>query len=246
MKLKIIILPLLTIVFWQLQLNAQTAQEIVNEMDEVATSAMDQMADLKITLIDKSGKESIRTATLKRKGNDKMLFRFTSPAAQAGISILSLPDEVMYLYLPAYAKERRINASTKGQKFAGTDFCYEDMEVATIGEKYTPKIIEENERTWKLEMTPKAEIRTVYSKLIIEVNKNNYYASGIEFFHKKSGLIIKKLTNHQIEKIDGHWIATKTEMIDLKSNHKTIMEMTSIKFNNGFANDEFSLRELKK
>ncbi|NOZ46277.1 MAG: outer membrane lipoprotein-sorting protein [Chlorobi bacterium] len=246
MKIRKFILPFVVAIFWQGQLNAQTAQQIVDKMDEVANEATDQKTELKIILIDKNGKESTRTATLKSKGDDRMLFRFTSPESQAGISILSLPNGVMYLYLPAYAKERRINASSKGQKFAGTDFCYEDMEVSTIGDKYDAKILSENAETWTLEMNPKPEEKTIYSKLNIIVNKSNYYPQSIEFFHKKTGLKSKKLSNTKIEKIDGHWVATEMEMVDLKSNHKTKMEIESIKFNNGFANDEFSLRELKK
>jgi len=56
------------------------------------------------------------------------MFRFTAPASQAGIAFLSLPNDVMYMYLPAFGKERRIASSAKNQNFAGTDFSYDDME----------------------------------------------------------------------------------------------------------------------
>ncbi|HCC70176.1 MAG TPA: hypothetical protein DEQ09_03365 [Bacteroidales bacterium] len=79
----------------------------------------------KIILIDKNGKEKIREATVQQKGNDKRMFSFTSPASQAGISVLSLPDDVMYLYLPAFGKERRIATSAKNHKMQMSDVKYD-------------------------------------------------------------------------------------------------------------------------
>ena len=65
------ILPFVVAIFWQGQLNAQTAQQIVDKMDKVANEATDQKTKLKIILIDKNGKESTRTATLKSKRSEE-------------------------------------------------------------------------------------------------------------------------------------------------------------------------------
>ncbi len=122
--------------------NAQDASTILKRMDDVMYSPKDMTGKNKIVLIDKAGKEEVREATIQQKGNDKRMFRFTAPASQAGISVLSLPNDVMYLYLPAFGKERRIATSAKNQNFAGTDFSYDDMESKPFSAKYTPKLIE--------------------------------------------------------------------------------------------------------
>ena len=111
-----------------INVNAQEAESILKQMDNVLFSAKDVTAKNKIILIDKAGKQEVREATLQQKGNDKRMLRFTSPASQAGIAFLSLPGDIMYLYLPAFGKERRISTSAKNQNFAGTDFSYDDME----------------------------------------------------------------------------------------------------------------------
>jgi hypothetical protein len=63
-----------------------------------------------------------------RKDRTNGCFALPSPASEAGIAFLSLPDDLMYLYMPAFGRERRIASHVKNQSFAGTDFSYEDME----------------------------------------------------------------------------------------------------------------------
>jgi len=106
--------------------SAQNANEVLQKVDEVLYSAKDQQNKVSIILIDKNGKESKREADVIQKGNDMRLFRFTVPSSQAGIAFLSLPNDIMYLYLPAFGKERRIASHVKNQNFAGTDFSYDD------------------------------------------------------------------------------------------------------------------------
>lgn len=91
-------------------------------------SPKDMMGKTKIVLIDKAGKEKTREANIIQKGTDNQIYRFTAPASQAGIAVLSLPNDVMCLYMLAFGKERRISSSVKSQKFAGTEFSYNDME----------------------------------------------------------------------------------------------------------------------
>jgi outer membrane lipoprotein-sorting protein len=107
---------------------SQDASTILKKMDELMFSPEDMTGEMRVIMIDKNGKQEIREATLQQKGTDMRIFRFIAPASQAGIAVLSLPDDIMYLYLPAYGRERRIASSAKNQNFAGTDFSYDDME----------------------------------------------------------------------------------------------------------------------
>ncbi len=77
--------------------SAQSANEVLQEVDKVLYSAKDQQNKVTIILNDKNGRESTRKADVIQKGNDMRLFRFTAPTAQAGIAFLSLPKDV-HLY----------------------------------------------------------------------------------------------------------------------------------------------------
>ncbi len=225
--------------------NAQDAGQILKGMDDVMYAPKDQDSKIKIVLIDKNEREKIREATVLQKGTDTRLFKFTAPAAQAGIAFLSLPNDVMYIYMPAFGKERRIASHVKNQKFAGTDFSYDDMEAKPYSDKYTPKILNTEGDAYVLELTPNPDIKTDYSKLIATINKSNYYPSKIEYYDKTSKKV-KELVNKQIEEVDGYWVSKDMTMTDLKKNHKTKMITTSVTYDNGFTDDEFTVRKLKQ
>ncbi|MCK7509027.1 MAG: outer membrane lipoprotein-sorting protein [Desulfobacterales bacterium] len=95
---------------------AQDANDILEKMDALMYSPKDMTVKIKIILIDKTEKKKYAKQLFSEK-ETITAFRFTSPASQAGIAVLSLPDDVMYLYLPAFGKERRIATSAKNREF---------------------------------------------------------------------------------------------------------------------------------
>jgi len=223
--------------------NAQDASTILKKMDDVMYSPKDMTGKNKIILIDKNGKEEIREASVQQKGNDKRIFRFTSPASQAGISVLSLPDDVMYLYLPAFGKERRIATSAKNQNFAGTDFSYDDMESVLFSVKYTPKLVKTESNVYVLELTPIGG-KSDYSKVMVQVNETDYYPELMEYYDKGNTKV--KEAKYIFKKIGNYWNVAEIEMSDLKKNHKTKMQMSDVKYDTGLTDDDFTIRKLKQ
>ena len=224
--------------------NAQDASTILTKMDDVMYSPKDMQGKTKIVLTDKNGKQKTREATILQKGTDKRIFRFTAPASQAGIAFLSLPNDVMYLYLPSFGKERRIASHVKNQKFAGTDFSYDDMEAKPYSEKYTPKLLETQDSTYVLELTPKPDIKSEYSKVIVKVHKTNYYPTYMEYFDKGNKKI--KVATYKFKKIGNYWNTKEIEMTDLKKKHKTKMLSSEVIYDQGLSDDEFTVRKLKQ
>lgn len=219
---------------------AQDPIAILKKLDNVLYSPKDMSGKNKIVLIDKNGKQEIREATIMQKGTDKRIFRFTAPASQAGIAVLSLPNDVMYLYMPAYAKERRISSSVKNQSFAGTDFSYEDMEAKTYSENYNAKYIKTEGTAFVLELTPKNN--SSYSKIIAKINNINYYPESTEFYDKGGNKV--KTATYTFKKIGTYWNPEKIEMTDLKKKHKTQMISSNIKYDQNLKDDEFTVRKL--
>ena len=241
-KIKSAVLTVLIIAGSLFTANAQDASPILKKMDDVMYSPKDMTGKNKIVLIDKNGKQETREATIQQKGNDKRIFRFTSPASQVGIAVLSLPNDIMYLFLPAFGKERRISTSVKSQNFAGTDFSYDDMEAKPYSEKYTPKLLKTEGNVFVLELTPKGQ--SDYSKIIVNVNKTNFYPESMEYYDKGNTKI--KEAKYTFKKVGNYWNASEIEMSDLKKNHKTKMQMSDVKYDQGLTDDDFSVRKLKK
>ena len=222
--------------------NAQDASELLKKLDQVIYAPKDQKVNIKIIIYDKNGKKKIRKSDSKQMGTDYRLMRFTEPASQRGIAFLSLPNNIMYIYLPAFKKERRIAGQIKTQNFAGTDFSYEDLEAKKFYEKYNPLSAKQNSDNYILELSPKDK-KSAYSKLKITMRKDNYYPLKIEYYNKK-GKLVKILKNKKIEKIGKYWIATNFVMENLMKKTKTEMIFENISFDNGFTKDDFSVRKL--
>ena len=242
-NIKLTIVSVLIFMGGMLNVNAQDANDILKKMDEVMYSAKDMTGKTKIVLIDKADKEKTREANIIQKGNDKRIFRFTEPASQAGIAFLSLPEDVMYLYMPAFGKERRISASIKTQNFAGTDFSYDDMESKLYSEKYTPKLLESEGDVYVLELTPISK-KSSYSKLIVKIHNTNYYPTLMEYYDKGNKKV--KIAVYNFVKIGNYWNAEEIFMTDLKKNHKTKMIMSDVVYDQGLSDDDFTVRKLKQ
>jgi len=240
MKTRIVIIIMAIMPFVVSVVNGQDAAAILKKMDDIMYSPRDMVARNRITLIDRNGREEVREALVMQKGNDKRLMRFTAPASQAGISVLSLPNDVMYLYLPAFGRERRIASSAKNQNFAGTDFSYEDMESVPFSQKYTPKLLREGPQVYVLELTPKG--RSEYSKLIVHINKTHFYPELMEFYNRGNNKI--KEARYVFKKVGNYFNASEIEMADLRRNHRTRMEMFDVKYDTGLTDDEFTVRKL--
>ncbi len=218
---------------------AQDAGTILKKMDDVLYAPKDMTGTNRIILIDRNGKEEVREATVKQKGSDKRIMRFTSPASQAGISVLALPDDVMYMYLPAFGKERRISSSVKNQNFAGTDFSYDDMESRPYSDKYTPEMAG-TEETYVLKLTPKE--RSEYSKLVAYINKENYYPERIEYYDRGNTKVKEAI--YTFKKVGDYWNPSEIVMKDLKKDHTTKMQTSNVEFDTGLSDDEFTVRKL--
>ena len=225
-----------------LSANAQDALTILKNMDKVLYGPKDMTGTNTIVLIDKNGKQEVREATVKQKGTDRRIMRFTSPASQAGIAVLALPDDVMYMYLPAFGKERRISSSVKNQNFAGTDFSYDDMEPKPYAEKYTPELTGTEGDTYVLELIPKG--RSDYSRLVVYINKTHYYPERMEYYDRGNTRI--KEATYVFKKVGEYWNPAEIEMKDLKKNHITKMRTSNVAYDTGLTDDDFTVRKLKQ
>ena len=225
-------------------LMAEEPLSILKKMDKVLYGPSDQVSTVQMILSDRSGNERTREANIWQKGTDMRLFRFTSPAAEAGIAFLSLPNDVMYIYMPAFGRERRIASHVKNQSFAGTDFTYEDLEAKEYAETYSPNLLEEKEDKYILELTPLPTYRSDYSKLIVAINKEHHYPETMEAYDRGNNKV--KSSVYTWKKKDGFWYSYEIHATNLKRNHSTRMIMTEVEFNSDIDEQIFTVRNLTR
>ncbi len=223
---------------------AQNAVTLLQKMDDMMAAPKDKQGIIEITLTNKSEKEKVREAVMMQKGKDKKLYRYTKPENQAGIATLSLPDDVMWLYMPAFGKPKKISLLAKSQSFTGTDFSYEDMDSKTYSERYDPTLLKsDNEALYVLELKPKSD-KSKYSKIVLFLNKKFFYPEKMDYYDKNDTHF--KTATYKYKKSGNYWYAEEVLMTDFKQDHSTLILMKDVKFDQGLTDEDFSVEKLKQ
>ena len=226
-----------------INVHSQSAADLLTGMDQLMSAPKDKEAIVKMVLKDRSGKEKVREAIMKQKGQYKKLYRYTFPEKQIGIATLSLPDDIIWLYMPAFNKAVKVTLLSKSQAFTGTDFSYEDMSGNSYSERFTPKILSAPEdNNYQLELMPKS-MKSRYSKIIVYLNKTHLYPIKMEYFDKNKSYF--KNAKYKYKKQGKYWYAEEVIMTDLKKEHSTEIILTEIKFDQGIDDNVFTVENLK-
>ncbi len=221
---------------------AQDAQKILSEMDNLMSAPQDRVATVEITIRNKKGNETVREASLMQKGANYRLYRYTKPENKAGIATLSHPDGKMWLYMPSFGKAVKITLLSKSQAFTGTDFSYEDMSGIPYSERFNASLESSDKpNNYLLNLLPKTK-ETEYSKIQIYINEENGYPIEMAFFDKK-GNNIKKADYSYVKK-GKYWYAEEVIMTDLRKDHSTKIIIKEVTFDIGLKDDDFTLEKL--
>ncbi|MDR8391465.1 outer membrane lipoprotein-sorting protein [Aliifodinibius sp. S!AR15-10] len=241
----ILSLNLLLIVFITLPAVGQSPDQILAKIDSVQNAFSDMSATEQMKLIDEENRVKKRVVEIKQKGKELRMVRFREPADVRGVGFLRLDSDRLYLYLPAFRKVRRIASLATNENFMGTDFTYEDMSQSVYADDYTARELSTQQGQYRLFLEPKPSADVNYHHLVILADTSNYVLRKVEFYDREEEKI-KELTIDNIEKIDGYWMGKTMRMVSLDENHKTVLELSDIQFDQGLSDSEFSDRSLKR
>lgn len=233
-----------------------SAKEIMRLVDRM-NSTDDSQREMKMTLINKKGKTREREVISYQKkideDNDKALVRFIAPGDVAGVGLLTIEhsdrEDDQWLYMPAQRKTRRISAADKSDSFMGTDFSYDDMSSMKLDE-YDYKILGreavDGVETIMIESIPNNEQRreeSGYSKSVSWVDPTRYVMVKGDFYNLK-GEHIKTLTLSEYKQHGEIWMPDRMEMVTLKRDHRTVLEFSNTRINQGLDDGMFTERTL--
>ncbi len=187
-------------------------------------------------------------------GDSKLLIRFLDPPEVRGVSFLSIgrpsknPDQ--WLYLPSMKRERRIASQDRDASFVGTDFNYEDMEEFDH-KKYSVKLLSEEtldgQTVYKIEARPlETAGKSLYEKKILFLRKDILYLVRSDSIQKGEAEPGKRLILSSIENVDGHWIARKLEMSNLRKGSRTTIFLKELNFDRPQPANRFTLQNLNR
>lgn len=176
-----------------------------------------------------------------KKGQDKMVALFLSPASEKGRASLRLGDN-MWLYIPNVGKPLRI---TSLQSVVGGVFNNSDILRLDYSAEYDVVKVDNKGDEYLLELKAKTT-SVAYDKLMMTVNKEILLPTTIECY-AVSGMLIKTLHYSKIKDF-GNGIS-RPSMLETDSplykGYKSVMIFAEVK-NREFADEVFTLNYMSK
>ncbi len=244
------LLPLLLLLPLTASLTAQSGRDIARMVHDLQEPE-DMVSDMTMTLISRTGSTRTLTVHSVRKGTDKQIIWFLSPADDRGVAFLKIEhedkDDEMRMWLPSFKRMRRISSSKKGENFMGSDLTYEDLTTRELDE-YTYRLegdeTSDGVKYWVLESTPKPELRSAYGRIVSWVRQSDAVIER-ENYYDRNGILLKERTM-EFQRVKGYTLPTRMFVRNVQKEHSTELTFENIAVDTGVKDGLFHERNLRR
>jgi len=232
-----------------------TADEILDEIEDSGLMGSGS-ATIELVTINARGQERVNRLAFYRQETPhgaNQLLEYLSPADVAGTKFLTVDEEsgetLMWLYLPALGRERRIAGSATQDNFMGTDFTYEEIgSIGAFSRDYEaerlPDETYEGRATYVLRLVP-TKPDNKYSAVKLWVWQEHYVPLRIEFYNRQ-GTLEKLLLNEDLRQDDqGRWQPHLITMRNENTGSRTIIRVLETS-SEPVPDEYFTLRYLRR
>ena len=237
-----------------------TAEEVARQSANRETGR-DSRAEMRMRLYDRRGRmrERVMTLLTRRSGGDgdRTLVRFDYPNDIRNTALLvwehPAEEDERFLYLPALGRVRRISGNEKQESFAGSDLSYEDIGGRELAD-YTYAFANEDalwtaadgsvHEAWLLESRT-TDPRADYPRSTSLIRKDTLMMVHAEMLNRRNERA-KIFDVTRVKRIDGIWTAVSLVVTNERDRTRTELDITSIRYNVGLTEEDFSRRALEQ
>jgi len=223
--------------------SALTGDEVLARMDKTINGFADQAMDVTFTIVDVDGSKKSYDITVRQKGDQKRLVRFTS-GEMKGMATLVEDRNRVYVYLPGFKKVRRVAAHNMNQSFAGSDLSNDDMASVSWTALWDATIEREDATAYHLACAPRPGANAPYAKARVTVARDSFQQIGIEYFDA-AGTLVRTWKMSGIREFHGVTRAALIVVTDVRTGHRTEMHVRDFRVNQGFQDSLFTVRQLE-
>lgn len=230
--------------------------QIATDADAYDQGFVDFTADMRMTLRNKKGQESVRQIRIRTlevgDDGDKSLSIFDEPADVKGTAMLTwshgLKPDDQWLYLPAIKRVKRISSRNKSGPFMGSEFAFEDLGSQEI-EKYSYKYLRDEPcgdmQCFVIERKPAYKF-SGYTRQEVWLDKEAYRMIKVNYFDRKNEPLKTLEAIDYQQFLDHYWRPGKMEMVNHQNGKSTTLEWENYQFKTGLTDRDFRSQTLKR
>ncbi len=233
-----------------------SASDVFDEVERRQNLVRTEAASIRMEIVDERGRTRTRALDVRTKvgGDDRLrsILVFTGPADIRGLGLLTIEakgGDDQKLYLPALGRVQRIAGSGRGERFAGSDFTYEDLGTRDP-DAYDVTLAETTPDAFVLDARP-TDGDSKYSRLLLTVDRARYVVLRAEHYDR-AGALVKVLTAGDFDEVaPGAWRAGTLTMETLPKNEgqagrRTVLTFTERDTGAALRDDLFTERQLQR
>ncbi|NNC85218.1 MAG: outer membrane lipoprotein-sorting protein [Bacteroidia bacterium] len=246
--MKKIIISLIIFFLCAASIKAQTATDIIRQVDEKARGES-SFAEISMEIIRPGWTREIKMKSW-ASGTENALILVTEPARDKGIVFLKR-DRELWNWQPSIDRVIKLPPSMMMQSWMGSDFTNDDLvKESSIIEDYTHSFLEEDEVNgkpcYKIQLIPKEDAPVVWGKIVTWADKKDLVQLKAEFYDEDDDLI-STMIGSDVKMIGGRILPTKMTMIPAEDSEKTtVITYSKLAFDITFKQDYFSLQNMKR
>ncbi|MDD5457448.1 MAG: outer membrane lipoprotein-sorting protein [Candidatus Margulisbacteria bacterium] len=224
----------------------EPADSIIKKMDDQMRGKSSYM-QITITVKNPRWERNIKLDAWSE-GTDRSFIRIDYPFKDKGITFLKLKND-MWQYIPKIEKTIKFPPSMMLQSWMGTDFSNDDLvKESSMTTDYNHRLLEENDKYYKIESIPKKEAAVTWGKIIQTIDKQTVIPLQADFYDEDGNLIRVFKYRDIVRLSDRYFPLTMT--LESKSEDKkdnlTTMKFDKIDFATPIPEGIFTFKALKQ
>lgn len=176
---------------------------------------------------------------------DHFLVRILAPPKEKGVASLKVGQEV-WNYLPKVDRVIKVPPSMMGGAWMGSHLTNNDLvKAAHVDEDYDFRLLEETDRSWRIDCIPKSDAAVVWGRIIYQVDKATKTPTEVDYYDEE-GEKVRTIVFDDVQSIGSRTVPMRmTVQPHDKPNERTVFHYSRLKFDMPLEKSFFSLRNLR-
>jgi outer membrane lipoprotein-sorting protein len=230
---------------------AQSAQEVFDEVERRQRLVQNEQAELEMRIEDSRGRARTRSMQVFTKVGDddrqRSLLVFTGPGDIRGTGLLTIETasgDDQKLYLPALGRVQRIAGGQRAERFAGSDFTFEDLGTRDPAQ-YDVRMLDTTADAFVIEARPR-DTDSQYGRIVLTIDRQRYAVRRADHYDRRDQRVKVLQADNFREVASGVFRADRLIMQDLVANRQTVLTFASRETGRELSDDLFTERQLQR